>query len=82
MKIKLFIDCQKAGHVCDRAQYSEASVYEHFLLRIHILYCTTCKEHSTRNQKLTQFIERANLQTLDEEERAALREMIERELSQ
>lgn len=81
MKWRLFVSCNEAGHVCDKAQYNDATTFEKLALRFHILYCTACRKHSARNFKLTKLMERAGLHTLDEDKKRAMRDLIDKELS-
>ncbi|HEA30163.1 MAG TPA: hypothetical protein ENH91_09240 [Leeuwenhoekiella sp.] len=81
MSFKLFIDCDKAGHFCDKSQYKESSVLEKLKLNIHILFCRDCKEHSKRNLKLTRFFKQANLQNMPEDKKQSLERLIDEELA-
>ena len=45
-------NCEEAVHTCDKAQYKEASFWEKTLLKIHTLFCSLCKEHTTKNVRL------------------------------
>lgn len=81
MKIRLFVNCEEAGHVCDLAQYEEAAMIEMLLLRIHIAHCPCCRDHARRNKKLTQLLAKAELQLLEDQKKELLRELIVRELA-
>ena len=50
---KLFIDCEEAKHICDKAQYNETTWWELFRLNIRLLYCNITRAYSKRNQNLS-----------------------------
>ncbi len=73
--------CNEAQNVCDKSQYKEATLWERIKLVIHLLYCKTCRGYSFNNKKLTQVIHKAKIETLPEEEKKHLKEIIEKEVS-
>lgn len=81
MSFKLFIDCKKAGHVCDKVQYDESTLAEKIRLRIHILICGSCKKHSEKNVKLTKLCKEAKFQKMPEDKKQSLHRLINEELS-
>lgn len=78
--MKFFLECDKAVHVCDKSQYNEASFFEKFLLKLHILMCKLCRSHVKRNTKLTKTIKSANIKTLHSEEKQQLKTRLRQEM--
>lgn len=78
--MKFFYKCDEAVHVCDKSQYNEASFFEKLKLRIHILICSLCRSHVTRNTKLTKTIKSANIKTLQPEEKQILKTRVQQEI--
>ncbi len=79
--MKIFVDCEEAGHVCDKAQYKEAPFFEKLMLGIHTLYCKACREHSKRNTKLTKVMDMADIQTIEPSKKQAMRDLVAKECS-
>tara|TARA_R100001369_G_C3303259_1_gene166088 strand:- start:413 stop:661 length:249 start_codon:yes stop_codon:yes gene_type:complete len=82
MKLNMMFNCEEAGHVCDKAQYNEASLWEKLLLTIHTLFCRLCKKHTKRNAKLTKAIKKSEIQTLSTEQKRSLKEHLRQEMTQ
>jgi hypothetical protein len=74
-------NCEEVGHVCDKAQYNEASVWEKTLLKVHTLFCKLCRKHTKRNSKLTKIIKRSEIQTLSTEQKQFLKERLRQEIT-
>jgi len=64
-KVKIFVSCEEANHVCDKTQYHEASFWEKVKLNIHLLYCRACREYTQNNQKLTKVIKKSEVECLN-----------------
>jgi len=77
----LFISCDEAKHICDKAQYDEATTWEQFKLRIRLFYCSITKTYSKKNTKLSETIETSDVQCLKAEERHKLQSIIDKELT-
>lgn len=80
MKNKI-VDCQKAGSICDKCQYQEAGMLERFLLKVHVLTCKSCKQHTVKNSKLTGLVKEAELKCCAKETKERLSREIEQELN-
>ena len=84
-KIKIFLACTEANHVCDKSQYKEASFLEKIKLSIHLLYCKACRSYSATNKKLTDLISESKTQgshfNLDQNTKIKLEQLIEKELA-
>lgn len=68
--------CEKASHICDKAQYDEATLFEKLRLKFHLLRCTKCALHSKKNGELTSLCNKARLSTLSEEDKTVLKEKL------
>ncbi len=71
------ISCEKAAVICNKAQYNEASLMEKIKLKIHTFVCKTCAKHSKKNTKLTSLCNKANVQILSDEEKNAMKNILE-----
>jgi hypothetical protein len=78
--MKAFLKCNEATHVCDKAQYEEAGLWEKLWMKLHHFMCRLCRQHAVRNTKLTALIKGANLKTLSPEEKERIKERLQREL--
>ena len=77
----LFISCDEAKHICDKAQYDEASTWEQFKLGLRLAYCRITKKYSSNNTKLSKSIEESKVQCLKTEELNKLQSQFEKELA-
>ncbi|WP_299778321.1 glycine dehydrogenase [uncultured Formosa sp.] len=77
---KLFMSCEEASHVCDKAQYNESTFLERLKLRIHILFCDLCKKHTIDNHKLTETIKKSNIVCLDSKSKSEMKKCLEKEI--
>jgi hypothetical protein len=64
-KFKVFMPCEKVNHVCDKAQYCEATFWEKIILNLHLVYCRACRKYTKNNSKLTQVVKHSKLECLD-----------------
>lgn len=71
---------EEALHICDKAQYNEASKWEYFKLKFHTFFCKTCAKHSKRNSELTGFCSQASLHALLDQEKEAMKEELKKQL--
>ena len=78
---QIFIPCNEASHVCDKNQYSEASLWEKIRLTLHLAYCRACRGYSSRNSKLTKLMKKGNAKTIDSKTKSELEQLIQKELS-
>ncbi|WP_242670108.1 hypothetical protein [Gramella sp. KN1008] len=77
-----FIDCSKAAECCNKSQYKEARPMEKMMLFFHLAFCRACRKFSTKNSKLTEAIQKSNLQSCTEEQKQAWREQIKKEFAE
>ncbi|WP_340156549.1 hypothetical protein [uncultured Winogradskyella sp.] len=77
----LFINCDEAKHICDKAQYGEASSWERVKLTIRLAYCRVTQSYSSKNSKLTESIEKAEVKCLKAEERKKIENQFKAELA-
>ncbi len=69
--------CEKASIICNKTQYREATFIEKMKLQFHLLICKTCSTFSKQNSTLTTLCEKANLQTLSEQEKIKMKEKLQ-----
>jgi len=69
--------CEKASAICNKAQYKEASFIDRLKLRYHLLVCKTCSEFTKKNTELTSLCDKANLQSLSEQEKLKMKEQLQ-----
>ena len=77
---KLFIDCEEAKHICDKAQYNETTWWELFRLNIRLLYCNITRAYSKRNQKLSELVTDKEVTCMDNKSKADLKVKFEQQL--
>lgn len=73
-------NCKEAYSYCDKAQYNEAELWEKAKLLLHLEKCPSCLQYTLKNKRLTDLIEKAELNVLSPVEREALRKELEKEL--
>ena len=73
--------CQEANHVCDKSQYKEAGLWEKIKLTIHLIYCLACRKYSSQNKKLTQAIVNSDLKSISQDDKNAMKNKLQEELS-
>lgn len=47
------LSCDEAVMICDKNQYGEASAWDKFRLRLHIITCKICRAYTKQNSLLT-----------------------------
>lgn len=72
-KMKITDSCDEANHVCDKAQYKEASLWEKLKLYMHLIYCKTCRKYSKNNKNLSNTIHKAKVACLDKKCKEAMK---------
>jgi len=80
----LFMPCTEANIICDKAQYSEATLWEKVKMKIHITMCKLCKQYTVNNVKLTELINtnrNENFQRLDSASKVKLKATFDKELA-
>ncbi len=81
-KIKVFIPCDEANHVCDKTQYKEATLWEKIKLNIHLAYCRACRKYTKNNTKLTNVIKGAEVECLESTAKASMKSDFEKALKE
>lgn len=76
----LFISCEEAKHLCDKAQYGEASSWEKLKLKLRLSWCHITRSYAKKNQKLSDIIKKSELQYMSPEERELLKSSIQQQL--
>lgn len=77
----LFLNCEETAKCCDKAQYDEASFFEKMMIHMHVAMCKPCRNYSAKNIKLSDLLKRSKLKTCTEEEKAAWKRKIEKEIT-
>lgn len=72
------ISCEEAQVICNKKQYREARFSERFHLMLHIMFCRACQKFSRKNSRLTRMICQADLRSLSQEEKLALKQQLEK----
>lgn len=68
------ISCDKAAIICNKVQYKEATLIDKLKLRFHLMICKTCSAFTKKNTELTTLCEKANLNSLSEQEKMRMKE--------
>ncbi len=79
--MRFFLKCNESTKVCDKRQYEEASFWDNFRMRMHILVCKFCREYNTNNTKLTKSIKSADIKTFPHNKKEVLRDQINHEIN-
>ena len=74
------ISCEKAAIICNKTQYEEASFIEKLKLRYHLFMCKTCSVFTKKNTEFTTLCEKANLQSLSEQDKIKMKEQLQDKL--
>lgn len=77
----LFISCEQAKHICDKAQYHEASLWEKIELNIRYTWCRFTRAYVKKNKQLTTVIQKSRIDCLQNNEREVLKNEFEKELT-
>ena len=77
----LFISCEEAKHICDKTQYGEASNWERFKLSLRLSWCRITRSYSKNNNKLSDAMQKAEVDCLKTDERTKIQEQFEKELA-
>jgi len=80
--MKFMIPCDEANHVCDKAQYKEASLWEMIKLNLHLMFCKACRSYTKNNTKLTKTIKKADVELLDKQYKEAMKKDFEKALKE
>ena len=77
----LFISCEEAQHICDKAQYDEAGLWEKVKLNIRLSWCRITRAYYKRNAKLTDVMNASNTECLEPKEKEAMELKFKEELA-
>ena len=77
----LFISCEEAQHICDKRQYGEATGWERVKLGLRLSWCRITQAYVTKNNKLTEVMNKAEVDCLNNNERSKLKKEFEKELA-
>ena len=79
-KLLFFLDCSRAAEFCDKTEYREMNFIGKLRLRMHLLFCSDCREYRKRNQKLSHLLEKANLHTCTSEEKKRWQQQLQQQV--
>lgn len=74
------ISCEKAAILCSKTQYKEASFMDILKLRFHLFICKTCSKFTKQNTELTSICEKANLQSLTDQQKLKMKENLKNQV--
>lgn len=77
----LFISCDEAKHICDKAQYNEASLWEKIELNVRYAWCKFTRAYVKQNKQLTSVVKKSKIDCLKNSEREALKKEFEKQLT-
>ena len=78
----LFISCEEAKYICDKSQYGETSTWERFKLSLRLSWCHITRYYSRKNNKLTDAVQKAEVNCLKTDEKTKIKEQFEKELAE
>ncbi len=81
-KFKVFLPCEKANHLCDKAQYREVSLWEKIVLNFHLIYCRACRGYTKNNNKLTKAVKASKVDCLDEATKENMKKDLKRAMKE
>lgn len=68
----LFISCVEAMHICDKAEYGEATWWEKIEFNIRLSWCRITKGYYKKNKQLSAFLNKSHPDCLKSSERQQL----------
>ena len=77
----LFISCDEAKHICDKAQYNEASFWEKLELNIRYSWCKFTRAYVKKNKQLSSMVKKSKVNCLQNCERESIKKEFEKELT-
>ncbi len=77
----LFVSCDEAKQICDKTQYGEATGWERLKLGIRLSWCRFTKAYSKNNNKLTEVVEKSEVNCMKKDEREKVQKQFEKELA-
>ncbi len=80
-KSMLFVSCDEAKQICDKSQYGEATFWEKVKLNIRLSWCKITRAYSRNNRKLTEMVEKAHLDSIEEGRKEDMKRKLQEELS-
>ena len=78
-KLPLILNCQRAAEFCDKAEYREMNLTGRLRLKIHLMFCPSCKTYWKRNRKLSLLLEKADLHTCSTHQKKRWQQQLEKE---
>lgn len=79
--MKFFLKCGETAEVCDKCQYDEATAWDNFRMKVHLLICKYCRHYSTKNHKLTESIRTADIKSISKNKKKLLKAKLNQEIN-
>lgn len=76
----LFISCAEAMHICDKAQYGEATTWEKIKFNIRLSWCRITKGYYKKNKQLSAFLNKGYKDCLKPTELKQMQQQFEEKL--
>ena len=76
------VKCDEANHVCDKAQYKNASLWEKTKLILHLICCFTCRKYTKNNIKLTKVIKKSRIECLNKKCKESMKQELDRAIKE
>ena len=77
----LFVTCDEAKQICDKTQYGEASIWERVKLNIRLSWCKVTRAYTRNNRKLTAMVEKAKLETVQDQRKQDMKKKLQEEMA-
>lgn len=78
----LFVSCEEAQYICDKAQYDEANLLDKVKLNIRLSWCKVTRAYNKRNIKLTNKLNEANIECLTPECKEKMRKELDKAIKE
>lgn len=74
--------CEKTVLSCDRMQYGEIGFLARIKLQLHLFLCTSCRNYSKKNTRLTKTIKESNVSCLNQQELEGIKQRLKEKSGQ
>ncbi|WP_046745160.1 hypothetical protein [Kordia zhangzhouensis] len=79
-KYKFFISCEEAKHICDKAQYGEATFWEKVKLNVRLSWCHITRAYSNNNGKLTKLMKKSKIDAIERDKKEEMQRKLQEEM--
>ncbi|MEM9144052.1 MAG: hypothetical protein AAGA86_13765 [Bacteroidota bacterium] len=74
------ISSEKAAILCHKVQYGEATFWDRIRLRLYLVISKSNANYTKKNTRLTVLCEKANLHSLSEKEKQAMKQRLQEKI--